>query len=166
MSTATLETTAAFPLGLAPGGSGHRAARRRPAHLHLVPTGARGSSAATGETAVPAPGRTVASTAPSRASVARRAAAAPLRITRRGRLALTSTATLVVALVLLSLMGVIGPAGASSSVVVQPGMTLSQIAAQQLPDLPLSQAVTDIQRANKLSTTSIAAGQELVIPGR
>ncbi|WP_131104071.1 LysM peptidoglycan-binding domain-containing protein [Ornithinimicrobium sufpigmenti] len=166
MSTATLETTAALPLGLAPGRSGRRAARPRPAHLQLVPTSARGSDAAAGETAAPASAWTVAAPAVSRAAAARRAAAAPLRITRRGRLALTSTATLVVALVLLSLMGVIGPAGASSSVVVQPGMTLSQIASQQLPGVPLSQAVTDIQRANKLSTTSIAAGQELVIPGR
>ncbi|MFC5040953.1 LysM peptidoglycan-binding domain-containing protein [Ornithinimicrobium kibberense] len=32
--------------------------------------------------------------------------------------------------------------------------------------MPLSQAVVDIQRANKLSTTSVAAGQVLVIPGR
>lgn len=89
-----------------------------------------------------------------------------LRITRRGRLAATSSLTLVVALVIASVIGLLGPAGASSSVVVQPGMTLSQIAAEQLPDVPLSQAVTDIQRANQLSTTSIAAGQELVIPGR
>lgn len=89
-----------------------------------------------------------------------------LRITRRGRLAATSSVTLLVALVIASVIGLLGPAGASSSVVVQPGMTLSQIAAEKLPDVPLSQAITDIQRANQLSTTSIAAGQELVIPGR
>ncbi|WP_192498716.1 LysM peptidoglycan-binding domain-containing protein [Ornithinimicrobium pratense] len=158
MSTATLETTAALPLGLAPGRSDRRRAPRGiPPHLRLVPTGAGGSSAAHGGALASAAGRTLA---------ARRGAVRPLRITRRGRLALTSTATLVVALVLLSLMGLIGPAGATSSIVVQPGMTLSQIAAEQLPDVPLSEAVTDIQRANKLSTSSIAAGQELVIPGR
>lgn len=89
-----------------------------------------------------------------------------LRITRRGRLAATSSVTLLVALVIASVIGLLGPAGANSSVVVQPGMTLSQIAAEQLPDVPLSQAITDIQRANQLSTTSIASGQELVIPGR
>lgn len=90
----------------------------------------------------------------------------PLRLTRRGRLALTSTAALVVALVVMSMVGLLGAAGATTSVVVEPGMTLSQIAAEELPELPLSQAITDIQRANRLSTTSIAAGQELVIPAQ
>lgn len=151
MSTATLESTMALPAGIVPDRAGRPAPRRRPGHLRLVPTGAGPSNAVLPEAAA--------------APTARRRAAA-LRITRRGRLALTSTATLVVALVLLSLMGVIGPAGASSSVVVQPGMTLTQVAAEQLPDVPLRQAVTDIQRANKLSTTSIAVGQELVIPSR
>lgn len=88
----------------------------------------------------------------------------PLRLTRRGRLALTSTVAFVVAGLLMSMIGVLGPAGATTSVVVEPGMTLSQIAAEELPDLPLDRAITDIQRANRLSTTSIAAGQELLIP--
>lgn len=151
MSTATLESPLAFPTGSLPARGGRPAGRGRRGHLRLVPTGA-GAVAAD---------RSVAAAA---ASPRRRPAA--VRITRRGRLALTSTATLVVALVLLSLMGVIGPAGASSSVVVQPGMTLTQVAAEHLPDVPVRQAVVDIQRANKLSTTSIAVGQELVIPGR
>lgn len=94
----------------------------------------------------------------------RAARPAALRITRRGRLTLTSTVLLVLVLAVASLVNAMGPAGASSAVVVEPGMTLSQIAAEQLPELPLSQAVTDIQRANKLSTTEIAAGQTLVIP--
>ena len=87
-----------------------------------------------------------------------------LRITRRGRLAVTSTVGLIVALVAASVLGLLGPAGATSSVVVEPGTTLSQIAARHLPGVPLSQAVTDIQRANSLSTADVAAGQELVIP--
>jgi nucleoid-associated protein YgaU len=150
MSTATLESTAAFPGGIVPTVAGTTGPRSRAGHLRLVPTGA---AAATAVDATMAP-------------AARQPRASALRITRRGRLALTSTATLVVAMVLLSLMGLVGPAGATSSVVVQPGMTLSQIAAEQLPGVPLSQAVTDIQRANKLSTSSIAVGQELVIPVR
>ncbi|WP_161965089.1 LysM peptidoglycan-binding domain-containing protein [Ornithinimicrobium cerasi] len=93
-------------------------------------------------------------------------ALADLHLTRRGRLALTGTVALVLVLALLSLVGALGPAGASSAVVVQPGMTLSHIAVTHLPDVPLSQAVSDIQRANRLSTTSIAVGQELLIPGR
>lgn len=90
----------------------------------------------------------------------------PLRITRRGRLAVTSTVTLIIALVLASVLGTWGPASASSALVVQPGMTLSQIAAERLPGVPLSQAITDIQRANNLSDSGIAVGQTLVIPGR
>lgn len=116
------------------------AVSRRSGHLRLVPTGAR-----------------VATSGPR---------ARGLRITRRGRLAVTTTVATVLALVLASMVGLLGPAGATASVVVEPGMTLSQIAAEQLPDVPLSRAVTDIQRANHLSTTSLAAGQELVIPGR
>ena len=96
----------------------------------------------------------------------RRPAARPVRLTRRGRLTLTATAALVLVLAFASLFNAIAPAGASSAVTVEPGTTLSQIAAEQLPGVPLSQAVVDIQRANKLSTTSVAAGQVLVIPGR
>lgn len=96
----------------------------------------------------------------------RRSPARALRITRRGRLAVTSTVALVLVLALASVLGTWGPAAATSAMTVQPGMTLSQIAAEELPELPLSQAITDIQRANNLSGTSIAAGQVLVIPGR
>lgn len=159
MSTATLDpTVAALPFSGHPGWGTRPAAGPRRGHLRLVPVDGNVGAAATA----------TASTAT--ASIATAATdkdgASPLRITRRGRLALTTTATLVVALVMLSLMGVMGPAGATTSVVVQPGMTLSQIAAEQLPGVPLSKAVTDIQRANKLSTPSIAVGQELVIPAR
>ncbi|WP_192796607.1 LysM peptidoglycan-binding domain-containing protein [Serinicoccus kebangsaanensis] len=96
--------------------------------------------------------------------IARRSRGAALRLTRRGRLAITTTTTLVVALVVGSMVGLLGPAGATTSIVVEPGMTLTQIASEQLPEVPLSRAITDIQRANSLSTTSLAAGQELVIP--
>jgi hypothetical protein len=96
----------------------------------------------------------------------RRARPVSLRITRRGRLALTGTVALVLVLAFASLVSTLAPAGAATAVVVEPGMTLSQIAAEQLPELPLDRAVVDIQRANKLSTTHVAVGQELVIPGR
>ncbi|GAA5161255.1 LysM peptidoglycan-binding domain-containing protein [Ornithinimicrobium tianjinense] len=91
---------------------------------------------------------------------------AALRLTRRGRLALASSLALVLALTVALVVSALSPAGASSAVVVEPGMTLTHIAQEYLPDVPLSQAVSDIQRANRLSTTSIAVGQELVIPGR
>ncbi|WP_298885657.1 LysM peptidoglycan-binding domain-containing protein [uncultured Serinicoccus sp.] len=119
-------------------------APRRPTHLRLVGEDDR---------------------RPSRA-VRRRLRAGRLHLTRRGRLAVTATTGLVLAAVIWSMVGLLGPAGASTSVTVERGETLSQIASEQLPELPLSRAVTAIQRANSLSTTSIAAGQELVIPGR
>lgn len=105
---------------------------------------------------------------PERSHAVRRSAVerVHLRLTRRGRLALTGMVAVLIALVAGSMVSMMGPAGATSAVVVEPGMTLTQIAAEQLPELPLSQAITDIQRANSLSTTSIAVGQELVIPGR
>lgn len=91
-----------------------------------------------------------------------------LHLTRRGRLAITTTVALAVAVLAATLfsVGVMGPASAASSVVVEPGTTLSQVAQEHLPGLPLSQAIADIQQANRLSGTSIAVGQELVIPGR
>lgn len=94
----------------------------------------------------------------------RPAPGAALHITRRGRLAVTATVALVLALALASLGSALAPAGATTAVVVQPGMTLSEIAAEQLPEVPLDRALVDIQRANRLSTTDIAVGQELVIP--
>lgn len=107
------------------------------------------------------------------ASTPRVAAASPARtsslhLTRRGRLAITTTVALAVAVLAATLfsVGVMGPASAASSVVVEPGTTLSQVAQEHLPGLPLSQAIADIQQANRLSGTSIAVGQELVIPGR
>lgn len=88
----------------------------------------------------------------------------PVRITRRGRLAITIAVMLGLLLAALSLLQTITPAGATSSVVVQEGMTLTQIAQEHLPTVPVGQAIIDIQRANNLSTTSIAVGQELRIP--
>ncbi|WP_153397524.1 LysM peptidoglycan-binding domain-containing protein [Ornithinicoccus halotolerans] len=90
------------------------------------------------------------------------------RLTRRGRLALTlGTTTVAVALVTALAVGLLGPAGAAQhpqTVVVQPGQTLSQVAAEELAELPLDRAVVEIQLANRLSTSQVAAGQKLVIP--
>lgn len=88
------------------------------------------------------------------------------RLTRRGRLAVTTTVTLTLLLAIASVLTVLGPAGATSSVVVEPGTTLTEVATEHMPDVPVSEAVVRIQQANRLSTTSVMAGQELVIPGR
>jgi hypothetical protein len=91
--------------------------------------------------------------------------AAPLRITRAGRLAITLT--VLVAAVAIAIMVFAGGAPAAVSdhaTTVQPGQTLSEIAVQQLPQLPVSDAVARIQVANDLTSSQIHAGQTLIIP--
>ncbi|MGO4341435.1 LysM peptidoglycan-binding domain-containing protein [Pedococcus sp. 2YAF34] len=90
---------------------------------------------------------------------------APVHLTRAGRLAITLTvlvAAVVLATTLLS-------GGASATVVdhattVQSGQTLSEVAATQLPQLPLADAVARIQVANDLAGSDVHAGQTLLIP--
>lgn len=91
-----------------------------------------------------------------------------LRLTRRGRLAITLTVATLLALAVTVLLGTVLSAGAASgeTLVVQPGQTLSEIAATELPWLPLDRGVVQIQLANDLSTLHVQAGQELEIPGR
>jgi len=89
---------------------------------------------------------------------------AELRVTRRGRLAMTSTVALLLVLAVGSLAGAVMPAAPNESVVVQAGQTLSQIAASELPELPLDRAIVQLQLANDLNTLQVAAGQTLVIP--
>lgn len=91
-----------------------------------------------------------------------------LRLTRRGRLFLT----LLVAAALFG-FGMIGwvgdpaPSGASMTVTVQPGQTLSEIAAAQTSGYSsVREAVAAIQVANNLPTSAISAGEQLVIPQR
>lgn len=91
--------------------------------------------------------------------------AAPLRLTRAGRLAIT--VSVAVALVVLAIA--LFPGGASGTVVdhsttVQSGQTLSEVAARELPQLPLRDAVAQIQVANDLSSEQVHAGQSLLIP--
>ena len=92
------------------------------------------------------------------------AVAGPVRITRRGRLALLGLALAIAAVV--GLMGMRG-AGAVEplrTVTVPAGQTLSEIAAAELPELSISQGILAIQLANQMSTAQVSAGQQLVIP--
>ncbi len=87
------------------------------------------------------------------------------RVTRRGRLTL-----LALVLVLAAALGSVGLRGAGAAepprvLTVQPGQTLSEIAASELPALSIGEGIVAIQLANRLSTAQISAGQELVIPG-
>jgi hypothetical protein len=94
---------------------------------------------------------------------------APVRLTRFGRLAITMTvvaAAAALAVVLLSGGGASAPALGDHATTVQPGQTLSEVAAEQLPGLPVRDAVAQIQLANNLASAHVHAGQTLVIPAR
>jgi len=47
---------------------------------------------------------------------------------------------------------------------VAAGQTLSDVAAAQLPGLPMDEAVARLQLANDLNTPQVRAGQSLLIP--
>lgn len=92
----------------------------------------------------------------------------PLRLNRRGRLALTLLVAFTVAAFALVLFSG-GEAGSvmpaiDHATTVSAGQTLSEIAARQLPQLPVSDGVARIQLANNLSTLDVHAGQTLLIP--
>ncbi|WP_406830246.1 LysM peptidoglycan-binding domain-containing protein [Pedococcus sp. KACC 23699] len=91
--------------------------------------------------------------------------AAPVRLTRAGRLAVTSTVALLGVVLATSLLS----GGAEAAVIdhsttVQAGQTLSEVAAAQLPQLPIAEGVARIQLANDLAGSDVHAGQSLLIP--
>lgn len=102
-----------------------------------------------------------------RAGAAGSAPGRSLRLTRRGRLTLTLASTGVVAALVATMGGLVPAFGEAPAreVVVRPGQTLSQIAATELPDLPLDRAIVQIQLANQLNTLQVHAGQTLQITG-
>lgn len=86
------------------------------------------------------------------------------RLTVRGR---RVALTLIAALALLAAMAVSamasGPA-AEESVTVRSGQTLSDVARQELPQLPVGTAVAHLQMANQLNSMNVSTGQRLVVP--
>lgn len=87
------------------------------------------------------------------------------RLTDRGRLVLLVAALVAAAgLALASAAAFSG--SASHGVSVQQGQTLSDIARAQLPGVPVSEAVVQIQLANGLNSLQISNGQHLEIPSR
>jgi hypothetical protein len=91
----------------------------------------------------------------------------PVRLTRFGRLVVALLVATVISVLAVGLAGQIASAsGEPRAVTVQSGQTLSGIAARELPDLPVSDGVVELQIANALSTTQIHAGQRIIIPAR
>jgi LysM repeat protein len=98
---------------------------------------------------------------------------APTRLTTRGRV--VAVLLLVVAvflLVSLATRGASSEAGTSPAqaatayVTVQPGETLWQIAQRVAPQMDVRDAVDRLRQLNGLSTTTVQAGQRLLVPTR
>jgi hypothetical protein len=89
-----------------------------------------------------------------------------IRLTRRGRLVITLMVTLAIAALALALATSVSAADSQidHATTVSAGQTLSEVAASQLPALPINDAVARIQLANGLNTLQVHAGQALLIP--
>ena len=100
-----------------------------------------------------------------RAARVARASEPPLRLTRLGRLVVALLVAAAVAVLGVGLAGQLATAGsAPRAVTVVSGDTLSEIAARELPGLPIADGIIEIQLANSLSTSQVHAGQTLLIP--
>jgi LysM repeat protein len=89
----------------------------------------------------------------------------PLRLTRFGRLVVGLLIATAFAVLGVGLAGQLASASsAPRPVTVVSGDTLSEIAARELPGLPIADAVIEIQLANGLSSSQIHAGQTLLVP--
>lgn len=129
--------TSGVPLG-APGAhpSGHPTGPQ----LRLVPTGRQAAEAA-------------------------RVERPRLRLTRFGRLTVTVVTLAVVIALGVGLTGQLASAALEGRpVTVESGQTLSEIAARELPDVPVRDGVVSLQLANGLSTDQVHAGQRLLVP--
>jgi hypothetical protein len=90
-----------------------------------------------------------------------------IRLNRRGRLLITLTvAAAVVSLTVVLTAGLVSAAipRIDHATTVSVGQTLSDVAAAELPNLPISEAVVHLQLANGLNTSQVHAGQSLLIP--
>lgn len=88
------------------------------------------------------------------------------RLTRRGRLVsalLAAVAVATLAVVLATSVDAAAPQIDHATTVLS-GQTLSEVAATQLPSVPIHNAVAWIQLANGLSSSQVHAGQSLLIP--
>jgi len=88
------------------------------------------------------------------------------RFTRRGRLVVTLMAAVAVATLAVVLATSVDAAAPliDHATIVSAGQTLSEVAATQLPSLPIQDAVARIQIVNGLNTSQVQAGQSLLIP--
>jgi hypothetical protein len=96
-----------------------------------------------------------------------RASVPALGLTRLGRLLimlLMAAAGLSLTVVLTTPSISAAPPQIDHATTVAVGQTLSDVAAAQLPSLPINEAVARVQLVNGLNTTQVHAGQSLLIP--
>ena len=93
------------------------------------------------------------------------------RINRRGRLLVSLTVLAAATALGLTLATSVMASGPQidapqihSVTTVSAGQTMSDVAAAQLPGLPINEGVARIQLANGLNTSQLHAGQSLLIP--
>ena len=87
------------------------------------------------------------------------------RLTRRGRIVVAFLVAAVVAVLALAVGGQLASAaGEPRTITVEAGQTLSEVAAQELPQLTIAEGIVEIQLANNLPTSHVHAGQTLVVP--
>jgi hypothetical protein len=86
------------------------------------------------------------------------------RLARRSRVALVVTALVFAGAMSWSSLGYADAAEPARVVVVPAGGSLSEVAAAELPDVPLGEAIVAIQLANRMNGAQVHAGQELMIP--
>jgi hypothetical protein len=93
-------------------------------------------------------------------------ASSTMQYTRRGRLVIALVAAAGVALLTVLLAATVDAAAPAidHTTTVVAGQTLSEVAAVQLPGLPIRDAVARIQLVNGLNSSQVHAGQSLLIP--
>lgn len=89
----------------------------------------------------------------------------PMRLTAFGRLVVSMLAATILALLLSAFAGSLASAtGEAKEITVRAGQTLSGIAAEYLPELPIQEGVVELQLLNGLSSSHVHAGQTLRVP--
>ena len=90
-----------------------------------------------------------------------------LVLTRRGRLVRTFVVAFFIALLALmaaARLGAPGEVETARTAVVGQGQSLTDVAARELPQIPLDEAVMTLRVFNDIGGTSVQAGQALRIP--